>query len=171
MSKDTFLDKCNQVKPLISKQDTKYRKAILIEIQISCVIYKLTQGANILTCSELFTIGRSIVSLVFCEVVMAINVVFKKLITWPMGDKMQSIMMGFKNLCGMPNVMGAIDGIHICIAKPIGVFLEDYYYHTTEGYTIVAQAMVDNQKRFLDTYVGLLGNVNDLHVLKKYGLY
>ncbi len=86
---------CNQVRPPISKQDTKYRKAIPIEIRISCAIYKLTQGANILTCNELFTIGRSIVGLVFREVVMAINVVFKKLIIWPTGDKMQSIMMGF----------------------------------------------------------------------------
>ncbi len=132
------------MRPLISKQDTKYRKAIPIEIQVSCTIYKLTQGANILTCSELFTIGHSIVGLVFCEVVMAINVVFKKLITWPMGDKMQSITMGFKNLCGMPSVMGAIDGTYICIAKPIGVFLEDYYYHKTEGYNIVAHDVVDN---------------------------
>ncbi len=159
------------MRPLISNQDTKYRKAISIEIRVSCAIYKLTQGANILTCSELFTIGRSIVSLVFHEVVMTINVVFKKLITWPMGDKMQPIVMGFKNLCGMPNVMGAIDGTHICIAKPIGVLFENYYYHKTEGYTIVAQAVVDNQKMFLDIYVGLPGNVNDFHVLKKYGLY
>ncbi len=107
----------------------------------------------------------------FHEVVMAINVVFKKLITWPLGDKMQSIMMGFKNLCGMPNVMGAIDGTHICIAKPIGVFLEDYYYHKTKGYGIVAQVVVDSQKWFLDIYMGLLRNVNDSHVLRKYGLY
>jgi len=70
---------------------------------------------------------------VFHEIVMTINVVFKKLITWPMGDKMQSI----KNLCGMPSVMGAIDGTHICIAKPIGVFLKDYYYHKTEGYNML----------------------------------
>jgi hypothetical protein len=97
------------VRLLISKQDTKYKKAILIEIWVSCAIYKLTQSANILTCSELFTIWHYIVGLVFREIVMAINVVFKNLIIWPIGDKMQSIMMGFKNLCGVPNVMGAIN--------------------------------------------------------------
>jgi hypothetical protein len=102
---------------------------------------------------------------------MAINVVFKKLIIWPIGDKVQSIMMGFKNLCGMPNVMGAINETHVCIAKPIGVFIKNNYYHKTEAYNIVAQVVVDNQKRFLDIYVGLPRNVNDSHVLKKYGLY
>jgi hypothetical protein len=33
--------------------------------------------------------------------------------------------MGLKNLCGMPSVMGAIDGTHICIAKLVGGFLKD----------------------------------------------
>lgn len=47
MSKDAFMDICNQVKPLISKQDMKYKKAIPIEISVSCAIYKREQGANI----------------------------------------------------------------------------------------------------------------------------
>jgi len=52
------------VGPFISKHDTKYRKAILVEIMVSCTIYKLAQGANILTCSELFAIEIFIVTLV-----------------------------------------------------------------------------------------------------------
>jgi hypothetical protein len=34
-----------------------------------------------------------------------------------MGDKMQVVMFDLKNWCGMPNVLGAIDGIHISIAN------------------------------------------------------
>jgi len=30
-----------------------------------------------------------------------------------MSDKMQVILFDFKNWCGMPNMMGAIDGTHI----------------------------------------------------------
>jgi hypothetical protein len=51
------------VRPFITKLDTKYKKAILVEIKVSCAIYKLAQGANILTCSEHFVIRRSIVTL------------------------------------------------------------------------------------------------------------
>jgi hypothetical protein len=91
MSKYTFMDICNQMRPLISKHDTRYRKASPIEICISCVMYKIAQGKNTLTCSELFAIGWSFVALVICKVVMAINSVFRKLITWPMGDKMQVV--------------------------------------------------------------------------------
>jgi len=92
------------VKPLISKHDTKYRKVITIEINVSCAIYKPAHGVNTLTCSELFTIRRSTIALMLHEVVRAINVVFKKLRMWPMGDNMQVVMIEFKNWCGMPNL-------------------------------------------------------------------
>jgi hypothetical protein len=41
----------------ISKQDMKYKKVISIEIQVSCAIYKLAQGANILTCNDFLPFG------------------------------------------------------------------------------------------------------------------
>lgn len=74
MSKETFLDIYNEVRPLISKDDIKYRKAIPIEIKISCIIYKLAKGANILTCNELFAIGRSTITFMLWEMVTAIKI-------------------------------------------------------------------------------------------------
>jgi hypothetical protein len=59
---------------------------------------------------------------------MAINVVFKRLKIWPMGDKMQFVMTKFKNWFGMLSVVGAIDDTHIAITKHSGAFAEDYYY-------------------------------------------
>jgi hypothetical protein len=46
----------------------------------------------------------------------------------------------------MHNVMGVIDGIHICITNPIGGFWEDYYWHKTKGYNIVTRAMLTTKK-------------------------
>jgi hypothetical protein len=86
-------------------------------------------------------------------------------------DKMQVVMLDFKNWWSMPNVVGVIHGIHICITKPTSNFSKHYYYHKTKGYNIVAQVVVDNQKRFMDVFVGLLGSVNDSHVLRKSRLY
>ncbi len=106
-----------------------------------------------------------------CKVVMAINLIFRKLITWPMGDKMQSIMLNLKFWYGMPNVMGALDGTHVSIAKPFNVYYKDYFFHKIMGYNVVAQVALDSQKRFMDVYVGLLGNVNDFGVLRKSMLY
>ncbi len=81
----------------------------------------------ILPCSELFAIRYCIIGLVIHEVVMGTNNIFKKLIMGFIHDKMQVVMMYFKNLCCKHNVFGVVDGIHICIANPIGGFWEDYY--------------------------------------------
>jgi hypothetical protein len=69
----------------------------------------------------------------------------------------------------MPSVMNAIDEIHNAITKPSSVFVEDYFYHKTKGYNIIAKVVVNNQKRYV--YVKLPKNVNDSRVLKEYWLY
>jgi hypothetical protein len=69
---------------------------------------------------------------------------------WHVGDNMQVVMMDFKNWCGMLNIMGAIDVIHVSIAKPYGFFYEDYYYHKVGNYNIVVKIMVDNQKKIYE---------------------
>jgi hypothetical protein len=66
--------------------------------------------------------------------------------------------------------MGVIHGIHICIAKPTSNFSKHYYYHKTKGYNIMAQIVVDNQKRFTDVFVDCMG-VWMTRVLKKSSLY
>jgi hypothetical protein len=53
------------------------------------------------------------------------NVVSKKLISWPIGFRMEFIMFGFKTLCDLPSIHGAIDGTHISISKPSRHFSED----------------------------------------------
>jgi hypothetical protein len=97
MTKCTLFDIAHQVKPLIGKQNIKYRLTILIEIWITYTIYKLAQGVNNLLCSELFAFGQSIIYLVIHEVILMINVVFKNLNYWSNGSKMLTIMHEFKD--------------------------------------------------------------------------
>jgi hypothetical protein len=55
----------------------------------------------------------------------------------------------------MPNMMGTIDNTHISIAKPFSVYYEDYFFHRKGVYNVVAQSVVNNQKRFMDVYGGI----------------
>jgi hypothetical protein len=80
------------------------------------------------------------------------------------------MMLEFKQWCGMPSVHGAIDCTHIAISKP-SLFPEDYYYFKTGSYSMVAQAIVDCRKQFIDISVGLPGSVNDQRILRRSGLY
>jgi hypothetical protein len=66
------------------------------------------------------------------------------LITFIIGTSMSYIR------CALPFVQGAIDDAHISIVKHLGPFAKNYYFHKTSGYNMVAQAVVDCKKRFID---------------------
>jgi hypothetical protein len=134
-------------------------------------LYKLAHGANFLSCSEHFAIGRATIGQAIREVICSINVAFVDLIIWPRGEQMQSVMIGFRDWCHMPDIQGAIDYTHIHIQKPRILYHEDYYYYKTGGYSIVAQAMVDLKKRFVDLFVGIPGSTNDMRTLRRSALY
>ncbi len=110
---------------------------------MACVIYKLAHGVSFLICLELFVMGKFMVFFFFHEVVYAINKTYRNFISWPKENDIQIIMVDFKTWCGLPSMQGAIDGRHVSIAKPLEPFDEDYFYHKTCGYNIVAQAVVD----------------------------
>jgi len=52
-----------------------------MEMWVANAFYKIAQGSNLLICSELFIVGWSTILLVFQEVIIAFDVLFKKLIS------------------------------------------------------------------------------------------
>jgi hypothetical protein len=66
--------------------------------------------------------------------------------------------------------VGAIGKKHINISKP-RYRAEDYYYFKSKGYTLNCQAVIDNNKQFLDLYLGILGSTNDGRYLQRSSLY
>jgi hypothetical protein len=80
-------------------------------------------------------------------------------------------MVGFQEWCHMPGIQGAIDCTHVHIQKPRTLYAEDYYYHKSGSFSIVAQAVVDSKKRFIDLFVGMPGSTNDMRTLRRSGLY
>jgi hypothetical protein len=110
------------------------------------------------------------VALCICEVVAAINIAYHGVISWPRVIEMRETMLDFKAWCGLPSVEGIIDCTHFAISKP-PTFPEYYNYFKTSGYSVVAQAVVDQKKRFRDLYVGLPGSVNNQLVLRRSGLF
>lgn len=170
LTKDALFRLSDVLMPYIIKQNTKFREAIPVKIRVAAAIFKLVQGSNLNVVSEMFAIGPSTVSKVLREVVTAVNIVFKDEIRWPNSARALQNMEAFKDYCGLPGIIGTIDGTHFSISKP-SHFPEDYYYFKSNGYSIVCQAVVDHEKRFLDLFVGLPGSVNDSRVLRRSGLF
>ena len=72
----------------------------------------------------------------------------------PTGDMLKAVQYGFFHKWGFPQCVGAIDGTHIPILAPSKNPI-DYFNH--KGYhSIVMQALVDHNYRFMDIYVGWL---------------
>jgi hypothetical protein len=88
---------------------------------------------------------------------------------WP--KDMQMVKDEFKRWCGLPSVQGTIDGTHIAITKPIGVFATCYNYFKIRDYNIVAQIIIDYNQKFINLYVDLLGSNNDSRLMKRSTLY
>lgn len=109
---------------LIAKHDTKYHNGILIEIRIYCVLYKLVYWINILSCRENFAISRSTIGLILQKFVKTLNIMSKQVISWPVREVMQQMMLDFWHFYGLSSVYGAINGTHIIISKS-RFFLED----------------------------------------------
>lgn len=170
MTKPSIFALAKLLKPHISKKNTKYRLAVSVLIHVACTLFKLTHGANLTICSEMFAIGRSTMSKILREVVNAINDTMRHEISWPTGDRLQETQEKFQNLCYLPAVVGAIDGMHVSISKPeFGAVY--YFYFKSGGYTINCQAVVDSEKRFLDLYVGMPGSTNDSRMLRRSSLH
>jgi hypothetical protein len=156
--------------PHIQKRDTTFRSAIPATVKVAVALYKLCQGASLLICSEQFALGKSTVCEAVQEVVRVVNVHFRHEIAWPHGNRLLQGMADFKEWCGLPGVVGAIDGTHFDIKKPT-VGPEDYFYFKSGGYTIQCQVVVDRHKRFLDVSIGMPGSTNDVRVLRRSALY
>lgn len=78
---------------------------------------------------------------------------------------MEKVMEDFKQWCGLLNMQGVTDGTHVLISKPSIPYPQDYYYHNL-GYSMVAQVMVDSNKKFIDIFIGFPINVKITHKLK-----
>jgi hypothetical protein len=170
MTKPTVFALSDLLKPNLQKQNTKYRLAIPILVRVAVTLFKLTHGASLFVCSEMFVVGKSICYAILRETVRTINDCLRHEIKWPTGERLQQVQRDFQQLCGLPSVVGAIDGTHINISKP-RYGAEDYYYFKFGGYTLNCQAVVDNNKRFMDLYLGMPGSTSDARVLRRSSLY
>ena len=83
MSKLAVFALADFLKPHLQKQDTKYRLVVLVLIRVACTLFKLSHGTSLFICSEMFSVGKSTMSMMFREVMHAINEVLRHEIVWP----------------------------------------------------------------------------------------
>ena len=78
-------------------------------------------------------------------------------------------MDGFLSKWGVPQCIGAIDSTHIPIIAPKDNPAD--YYNRKGYHSMVLQALVDHQYKFMDVYTGWPGSVHDACVLMNSTLF
>jgi hypothetical protein len=105
--------------------------------------------------------------MVLHKFVFVTNIVFKsQKKKWPQGKDLVQIMVGFKNICGLPLIYGAIDYTQIHIQKPEGACATNFFSYKSKGHNMQLQVVVNHEKHFQNVFVGMLGSINDLRIIQ-----
>ena len=170
MSKRTFVQLCGELQPYLQRNVTNWRMPLPLDVQAAVTIWRLATNIEYRTIAALFGLGISTV----CEVVhRTCHTISRHLlpqyIKLPSEQRLREIVEEFETLWGFPQVVGAVDGTHIPILKPIECPSD--YYNWKECYSILVHSIVDSQGLFIDVNIRWSGKVHDVHVFTNSSFY
>ena len=163
VSRLTFQYLCTTLRSRL-QHATTLREVITVEKRIAIALWRLGTNIEYRTIAHLFGVGLSTACVIVHEVCKAIvDVLLAKYIKMPTGNEAMEIVRGFEERWGFPQCFGAVDGSHIPILAPSNNAKD--YYNRKGFYSIVLQALVDHQYRFLNVHIGWPGSVHDSRIL------
>ncbi|XP_068135853.1 uncharacterized protein [Hyperolius riggenbachi] len=83
----------------------------------------------------------------------------------PDTTKWEEIAQGFWTECKFPNCVGALDGKHIRLQKPVGS--GSHYFNYKKYFSIVLMAVADADYKFVYVDVGSYGSSNDSGIFQR----
>lgn len=147
MTRSSFAELCETLKPYLEKKDTVYRKAISLGKRIAVVLYFLKGGADYGTISDLFGVGQSTVACLvkqFCEGLINEH---QNLVNFPDSeDEKANIAARFFEKWQYYDCFGSLDGTHIPILPPQKNAADYYCYKSFHSINVLALA--DDQYMF-----------------------
>ena len=163
VNKATFSLLYRELRGRLIRRNT-VRNPLSVEQRVAISLWRLGTNVEYRTISHLFGVGISTVCVVlhdFCQSVF--DVMGLRYLSLPSEDKLRAIRDGFRTKWGFPQCIGAIDGTHIPIIAPKDHPLD---YFNRKGYhSILLQALVDDEYRFLNVNTGWPGSVHDARML------
>ncbi|XP_055716867.1 uncharacterized protein LOC129810425 [Phlebotomus papatasi] len=140
------------------------------EKQVALTLYKLASCAEYRVIGDAFGIHKSTLCQHFHRVIKCINEkLVPRLIRMPKQDECRESAREFQNISSLPQIIGVLDRSHIPISSPE----EDRkdFLNSRDYASIILQATVDHDKKFIDISVKHPGSCNDAFVFKNSCLY
>lgn len=172
ISRKTFNYICSLVKDVMlakSSNLTDYSgKALSLYDQVAVALRRLGSGESLHSIGDTFGMNQSTVSQITWRFVEAMEERGLHHLRWPSTEaEMEEMKSKFQKIHGLPNCCGAIDTTHIIMTLPAtenGVWLD-----RERNCSMILQAVVDPEMRFLDIMTGWPGSLSDAAVLQSSG--
>ncbi|CAI5464413.1 unnamed protein product [Closterium sp. Yama58-4] len=191
MSRETFMELCDILGPLIVKRSTRIREAIPVDIRIGAAIWRLATAEPLHLISRRFGLGQTTVHFVSNDVLRALNeVVLPKVVVWPEpgSTRAAEISSQFLDLFGLDQASSVAQQLgngrliatlyttHLPINTPRSNLAKYHNKQHTErfarpSYSIAMQTAIDANGQFLDLCIGLPGALSDEEVLQQSTLH
>ncbi|CAH2001305.1 unnamed protein product [Acanthoscelides obtectus] len=169
MSQNTYQLLLDLVKPSLTKQNTHYRGCVPAEERLLITIRYLATGSSFRAMSYIFKRGETTIGKIVNESCEAIWKVLQPIyMKKPSTNDWLSISQEFLQRWNLPNCIGAIDGKHIRIQKPMNS--GSSYFNYKEYFSIHLMACADANGSFTTVDVGDYGRNNDSGVFRNSGL-
>ena len=166
MTKEIFMYVCQEVGPMLFKQDTNRRKAISVETRVAIAITRLAFGSSLYIIVDSYRVGISIVHAIVLDFCHALNFFCRNsFIRWPTPSRLQDISRNFEALHGIPYIAEAIDGSHISILAPREHTAN--YYCRKGFHSILLQGVVDHSCCFWNYDIGWCSSIHDYNLFSK----
>ncbi|KAM3876298.1 uncharacterized protein ACN63O_024338 [Diretmus argenteus] len=119
--------------------------------------------------SDRFDVSPSTAHRAILDVLGTLCSLTSSFIAWPNHCEKRVSAAAFARVCGINGIIGAIDGCHIKIQRPI---IRGADYLNRKGfYSVLLQGIVDEKGRFQDIFVGPPGKVHDARMLRSSNFY
>ena len=142
--------------------------SIPIQKQMKLVLYRLAYGVSCARMYNLYGCGESKIrkcTLYICCVLTSREGIFHHFFHTPIEDRLQGIVKKFRDITGLPNIAGTIDGTHILLTcRPTRRFtlMPLDFYNRKRFHIIVLQGVCDAYTRiYWNVCVGQPSGVHD----------
>ena len=171
MSPESFKYLLNIVGPIISKEDTRFRKAIPSAERLCLTLNYLAYGRNQQSHSFSFRIAKSTICSIINETCKVIWDCLSEQYMRPprMSDDWKRITKDFENTWNLPHCIGAIAGKYVSIKSSLNSGL--LYCNYKGLFSMVLMAICDDRYIFTLADICSFGSNNDSGVFRNLPIY
>ena len=169
MTYTSFLNLVEFLRPYVEHETTNYRAAIAM------VLNKLAFEFSNRHVTNNYCVGQSTVwkyTFIVREALANPKKMYSHFFSIPQGERLTSIIVHFKNLIGLENMCGAIDGIHIrLVGEPPMSLIPTNYWNWHDHHSILLQGVCDANLLIWDVCVRAPGGTHDATHFRNSFLY